>query len=128
MSGYGLDERGAIPGRGERIFLLASVSRPALGPIQPPVQWVPGVLSPLVKRGRGVTLTTHPRLVPRSLMSRSSTSSPLHLHRCVVGLLFFTYAEQVSSNAFIAISVARFLFRIREVMFSNLGPDTDCPH
>jgi hypothetical protein len=43
-----------------------SVSRPALGPTQPPVQWVPGVLSPGVKRGRGVTLSTHPHLVPRS--------------------------------------------------------------
>jgi hypothetical protein len=32
--------------------------------------------SPGVKRGRGVTLTTHPYLVPRSLMSRSYTSSP----------------------------------------------------
>jgi hypothetical protein len=28
------------------------------------------------KRGRGVTLTTHPHLVPRSRMSRSYTSSP----------------------------------------------------
>jgi hypothetical protein len=31
------------------IFPLASVSRPALGPTQPPVQRVPGVLSPGVK-------------------------------------------------------------------------------
>jgi hypothetical protein len=36
------------------------VYRPALGPTQSPVQWVPGVLSQGVKRGRGVTLTTHP--------------------------------------------------------------------
>jgi hypothetical protein len=42
----------------ERIFPLASVSRPALGPTQPPVQWVPGVLSLGLKRGRGVILTT----------------------------------------------------------------------
>jgi hypothetical protein len=31
---------------------------------------------PGVKRGRGVTLTTHPHLVPRSWMSRSYASSP----------------------------------------------------
>jgi hypothetical protein len=55
----------------QRIFPLASVSRPALGPTQPPVHWILGV-----KRGRGVTLTTHPHLVPRSRMSRSYTSSP----------------------------------------------------
>jgi hypothetical protein len=48
------------PRQGQRIFPVASVSRPALGPTQPPVQWVPGVLSLGVKRGRGVTLTTHP--------------------------------------------------------------------
>jgi hypothetical protein len=37
------------PRQRQRIFLLASASKPALGPIQPPVQWVPGVLSPGVK-------------------------------------------------------------------------------
>jgi hypothetical protein len=64
------------PRQGQRIFLLAPASRPALGPTQPPIQWVPGVLSAGVKRGRGVTLTTHPHLVPRLIMSRSYTSSP----------------------------------------------------
>jgi hypothetical protein len=64
------------PRQGQRIFPLASMSRPALGPTQPPVQWVPGVLSPGVKRGRGVTLTTHPYLVPVTWMSRSYTFSP----------------------------------------------------
>jgi hypothetical protein len=42
---------------------------------QPPAQWVPGALSPGVKRGRGVMLTTHPLLVPRFRKSRSYTSS-----------------------------------------------------
>jgi hypothetical protein len=60
----------------QRIFPLTSVSRPSLGPTQPPVQWVPGAFSPGVKRSRGVTLTTHPHLVPRSKMSRSYSSSP----------------------------------------------------
>jgi hypothetical protein len=36
--GYGLGNRGSIPGTGERIFPVASVSRPALGLTQPPVQ------------------------------------------------------------------------------------------
>jgi hypothetical protein len=64
------------PRQGQRIFPLASVSRPALGPSQPPVQWVPEVLSPGVKRGRAVTLTTHPHLVPRPWMIWSYTSCP----------------------------------------------------
>jgi hypothetical protein len=42
-------DRGSIPGRGERNFPLTSVSRPALGPIQPPVQRVPGDPFPGVK-------------------------------------------------------------------------------
>ena len=36
---YGLDSLGSNPGE-EEIF---RPSRPALGPIQPPVQWVPGL-------------------------------------------------------------------------------------
>jgi hypothetical protein len=47
--GYGLDGRGWIPGRG-KIFLFSTASRPVLGPTQPPIQWVPGTLSPGVKR------------------------------------------------------------------------------
>jgi hypothetical protein len=45
-------DRGSIPGRGKRNFSIASVSRQSLGSTQPPVQWVPGVLSPGLKRGR----------------------------------------------------------------------------
>jgi hypothetical protein len=46
---YGLDVQGSIPGRG-KIFLFSEASRPALGPIQPPIEWVPGALSLGVKR------------------------------------------------------------------------------
>jgi hypothetical protein len=40
-----------------------------------PIQWVRRALSPGLKRGRGVILTTHPLLVPRLRKSRSYTSS-----------------------------------------------------
>jgi hypothetical protein len=74
VSDYGLDNQ-AIWVRslaGAKDF--SSVSRPALGPTQPPVQWVPGVLFPEVKHGQGVTLTAHPHIVLRSGMSGSYTS------------------------------------------------------
>jgi hypothetical protein len=74
--GWTTGRSGLNPRQGQRIFPLSSLSRQPLGPTQPPVQWVPGVLSPGVKRGRGVMLFTHPHLVPRSWMSRSYTSSP----------------------------------------------------
>jgi hypothetical protein len=66
VSGYGQDDRD-IEVRSEteaKDFFITSVSRPALGSTQTPVQFVPGVLSPGVKRRRGVTLTNHPHLVP----------------------------------------------------------------
>jgi hypothetical protein len=55
VSDYGLDDRaiGVRSRQGQRIFPLSSVSRPALGLSEPPVQWIPGVLSPGVKARPG---------------------------------------------------------------------------
>jgi hypothetical protein len=50
-TGYGLDDlrgRSSIPGR-VKTFLFPKSSRPALGSTQPPIQWVPCTLSPVVK-------------------------------------------------------------------------------
>jgi hypothetical protein len=68
--------------QGFRLVPLASASRPALGSTQPPVQWVLGVLSAGLRRGWGVTLTTHPHLVTRCRLNRSYTSSPPKLFHC----------------------------------------------
>jgi hypothetical protein len=82
------------PWQRKEIFPLASMSRPALGPTQPPVQWVPVVLLPEVKHSWGMMLTTYPQLVLRSRMSRSYTSScPLRFHTCVMGLLYLWNAK-----------------------------------
>jgi hypothetical protein len=47
--GYGLDDRGFESRYGLGIFLFTTASISALGPTQPPVRWIPGVLSVGVK-------------------------------------------------------------------------------
>jgi hypothetical protein len=51
---YGHNDRDSILGRGQRSLLFTTVSRPAVGPSQPPIQWVPTALSAGVRRWRGV--------------------------------------------------------------------------
>jgi hypothetical protein len=54
------------------IFLFDTVSRPALVPTQPPIQWVPGALSLVVKRQRREAYQSP----PRSKNAWSYTSTP----------------------------------------------------
>jgi len=65
--GYGLDDRGFKSGQEIGIFLFTTVSRPALGPTEPPIQWAPVALSLGVKRLEREA-DPHLHLVPRSRM------------------------------------------------------------
>jgi hypothetical protein len=62
---------GFDPRKRQRIVPLASVSRPALRPTQPPIHWVPRL-----NCFRGVTLITHPHPVPRWRMITNDTPLP----------------------------------------------------
>jgi hypothetical protein len=56
------------------------------------------VLFPGVKHGRGMMLTTHPRLVPRLRMSRSYTSSPPGAFMHVTGHLYLFLLFRIRSS------------------------------
>jgi hypothetical protein len=83
VSDYGLDDRaiGVRSPAGAKDFSsnLCVQTGPGAHPASCPMG--SGGPFPGVKRGRGVILTTHPHLVPRSWMNRSYTSSlPKRLH------------------------------------------------
>jgi hypothetical protein len=76
MSDHRVGDSGSIPGRGKGFFSSFCVQTSS-GQTQPPIQWVPRVLSLGVKHAWDVTLTTHPHLVPRSRMKELYFLSPL---------------------------------------------------
>jgi hypothetical protein len=70
--------------KGQEISPYSTASKPALGPNQSPIQWVPGGSFP-GRRGlsdRGVNVTTYPNLVPRPRMMQ--LQSPIRPHDLVL--------------------------------------------
>lgn len=72
VSNYRLDEQSLILSRGKQ-FSSSLCVQTRLKPTYPLIQWVWGVLSPVVKHGWGVMLSTQPHLVHKSIMSTRLT-------------------------------------------------------
>ena len=72
LHGPGFDSR-----QGQETFLFSKMSRPALGPTQPPIHWVPGSF-PGSKEVGALKLTTHLNLVLRLRMSGTIPLLPLY--------------------------------------------------
>jgi hypothetical protein len=109
VSGYGLGDLAIevwSPAEARSIFLLTSVSRPSLGPTQPPVQWVPGPF-PEGKAQSGHDVDHSPPTSAEFVnVFRSHTSSPpVRLHGCDVRLLL----ENVISRSWLFGSIIRWI-------------------
>jgi len=80
--GWTIGVLGFDPRRGLGIFLFTTVSRMALEPTHPPIQWVPRVLSAEVKRPGREADNSHPSNAEVNAWSYTSTP-PIRLHGVV---------------------------------------------
>jgi hypothetical protein len=62
------------------IFLSSTVSRPALGPTQPPIRWIPHALSPGVKRPGREADHSRPSSTDVKNAWRYISTPPIRLH------------------------------------------------
>jgi hypothetical protein len=92
MSDYRLEDRISISGKGKEFSSSLCVQTSSEAHLSSCPMGT-GVLSQGVKRGQGVTPTTHSHLVPRSRISRSYNSSSLSTCMAVVGQLYFTFLQ-----------------------------------
>jgi hypothetical protein len=82
--GYGLDDRRFESRQGLGIFLFTTASRPALGPTEPPIQLVAGVLSLWVKQVGLKADYSHPSSAEVKNAWRYTFTPPVGLHVVVL--------------------------------------------
>jgi hypothetical protein len=80
------DKPGIDSWRGLGIFLFTTASRTALGPTQPPIQWVPGTLSLGVKRAGREADHSHPSSAEVKELVELYLHSPIRLHGVMLSL------------------------------------------
>jgi hypothetical protein len=84
--------------RWPEIFLFSIWSRPAVGPTQLPVKWVPGVVSPGIKQ-KPREADPHLHQVPRLRVVELCLHSRVHLH-CVSTMGLFQVAVNLLHIAY----------------------------
>ena len=116
---YGLDG-------GDEIF---RPSRPALGPIQPLLKWVPSLSEgrwALVKCGRAVLLTNHPPSSAAVMEEQSYTSTHSLGHTGpVTGTLYFFFYYPYLSQIYVSATIKIFYMQYKATKSrTNDGPTT----
>jgi hypothetical protein len=107
---YGLDDRRFKSWQVLGIFLFTTASRKALGPSQPPIQWVPGALSLGVEQLGSEVCHSPPCSAEVKNAWSCIFTPPLRLHGVVLSLkkaqgqlyftlLFFTVLQMFAANS-----------------------------
>jgi hypothetical protein len=114
--------------QGQEISLFCITSRSALRPTQPPVRWAPGIISQGLS-GKGVKLTAHLQLMPRSRTLESihplSHTSSWHSAQLVKYRDIFTIFFLLSSRPFRFYTIL--LFILHFPLFSSCYNYTSPP-
>jgi hypothetical protein len=120
-NGYRLDNSGSgvrFPGGGLGMFLFSTASRPTMGPIQPPIQWVlggGGALSPGIKwSGREADHSSPSSVEDKTAWSYTSTQQYIFMTWCLVKhrdkftffTFYFTFNWKTCTMKLIEISVS----------------------
>ena len=79
MYEYNFWDLDSISGRGKRFFSSPNTSRFALGPTQPPTQWLPGAAGMIITQIMRKDYLHHPKCRPHALKTSYMT---LEMHAC----------------------------------------------
>jgi hypothetical protein len=109
----------SIPDRGNDFFLFTTVSRPAVGPTQPPIQWVSWALTPWVRLPvREADQSPPPTANVKNAWSSTYILQNVFMVCCLVSTgtilpLFYlweNYLQYISHVLIIQISSQKFIF------------------